>query len=481
MIFLKLSRFFLFISVFCVLVVLTRTFFPFIGGKYFFFRVSVELSLVFLILWWAFAAPAGHLARRLREVSNTPLFIAVSAFVFAFLLASLFSYNPHAAFWSNFERGEGAFQMLHYYLFFVLLSVLFDKREDWKKMFKVSLVAAILLILYGIGGNFQIKGIPFLRFLGPYSGGSGAGPGGFWETLTQGRFQGTLGNPAYVAPYLMFAIFYVLYLWKGFERKSAPHGKSGDRNIFSWLTPALLAAVFLFFFVLSQTRGAFVGLLASVVAFLVVLFVLKPRWRLKLASLFAVLVVLGAVGYVFRATSFVKKLPGSRLLEISLTDQTAKTRFWTWGSAWQGFKERPLLGWGPENFSSVFDKHFNPNHYVPGRGSETWFDRAHSVIFDYLAETGIIGFVAYSSMFAVFFWAWLRGLVRRVKGHQVFHDATDFGYALLFALPIAYLVQGLALFDVLPVYLNLFIFIAFAQFILYRHHAATEAHPTHTS
>ena len=68
-------------------------------------------------------------------------------------------------------------------------------------------------------------------------------------------------------------------------------------------------------------------------------------------------------------------LPGARLLLIDPSDAAAQTRFWAWGSAWRGFLERPILGWGPENFSTVFDKHFDARFFVPGKATETWFDR----------------------------------------------------------------------------------------------------------
>src|SRR3989338_8350350 len=135
---LKVSKILLHVSLLCVLVVMTTTFFPFIGGKDYFFRFSVELALIFAVLWWAFEAAPGACMRRFREMSRKPLFIAVSAFMLAFLLASIFANDPNAAFWSNYERGEGGFQMLHYYIFFALLVLLFDKKEDWLRFFKVS-------------------------------------------------------------------------------------------------------------------------------------------------------------------------------------------------------------------------------------------------------------------------------------------------------------------------------------------------------
>ena len=87
--FLSISRFFVSLSFFCVTIVLSSTFFPFIGGKYYFFRACVELALIALILWWGFEAGAGELERRVKEVFKRPLVKAVSLFVLMFTLAAI--------------------------------------------------------------------------------------------------------------------------------------------------------------------------------------------------------------------------------------------------------------------------------------------------------------------------------------------------------------------------------------------------------
>jgi O-antigen ligase len=128
---------------------------------------------------------------------------------------------------------------------------------------------------------------------------------------------------------------------------------------------------------------------------------------------------------------------------------TAQTRFWTWGSAWKGFLDRPIFGWGPENFTRVFDKYFDTRHYNPNQSTETWFDRAHSVVFDYLAETGIVGLAAYL------------GLITLLVITALSLPYAPLLVAFAVALPVAYFVQGLVLFDVLATYLNLFLVAAF--------------------
>jgi O-antigen ligase len=176
---------------------------------------------------------------------------------------------------------------------------------------------------------------------------------------------------------------------------------------------------------------------------------------------------LGATGYLIKDLSFVKQSPEGRLLQISVNDNTAQTRFWVWGSAWQGFLERPVLGWGLENFTTVYDRFFNPNFFVPGQNGETWFDRAHSVFFDYLTETGIVGLISYLGIFVVFYWEFFKkktkNILEKIEGRSS-EASSVLIRGLVFAVPIAYLVQGVAIFDVLPMYIVLFVFLAFSYY-----------------
>jgi O-antigen ligase len=445
-----ITKWYLYLAVFSIVIVMDSIFFPFIGGKDYFFRFTVELALICLVLWWAFEARAGELKALFMANVKKPLFIAVSAFAGAVLLACLFAYDMHAAFWSNFERGEGGFQMLHYYIFFVLLVLFMQSEKDWKNIFRFSLIASGLMIIYGLFANFQASG-----FIGAYTG--IAVPAGWWHKLIDGRFQGSLGNPAYVAPYLMFSMFYAAYLW--IKRKSSAH------NVLVGVGYALLLAIFLFFFIISQTRGAFLGLGAGIFV-LILYFVVAGRGSLRKwsASILLLLVLLGGLGYAVRNTNFVQNLPEGRLLQISLSDASAQTRLWVWGEAWKGFLERPVFGWGPENFTTVYDKYFDPRFFVPGQNTETWFDRAHSVFFDYLVETGIVGLLSYLAMFLVFAWDFFT----KVKHKSQESTSMVLERGILLAMPVAYLVQGVAIFDVLPMYINLFLFLAFSLHFFYR-------------
>jgi hypothetical protein len=444
----RIAKWYLYVAVFSVIIVMNSIFFPFIGGKDFFFRFVTELSLSSMVLWWAFEAKKGQAKERIRALFKKPLVIAVSVFAAMFELACIFSYDFHAAFWSNYERGEGGFQMLHYYLFFLLLALIFTEEKDWKHLFRFSLISAGIMILYGIAGNFSVSG-----FIGPYAGNTA--PTGWWHELIDGRFEGSLGNPAYVDPYLIFTMFYVAYLWtSSFRAKTLTALKSWGYGV--------LIAIFAFFFILGQTRGAFLGLGAGIIGgLLYITFSGKRATRKWGAVVLGILILIGVGVYSVRNSSIVQSFPEARLLQISLSDSTAQTRLWVWGEAWQGFLERPIFGWGPENFPVVYDKFFNPKFYVPGQDTETWFDRAHSVYFDYLSETGILGLLSYLAIFVTFYWQFAK--------HTHKNASSSLQKALILGIPIAYLGQGIAIFDVFPMYISLFLFLGFATYYFSAH------------
>jgi O-antigen ligase len=151
---------------------------------------------------------------------------------------------------------------------------------------------------------------------------------------------------------------------------------------------------------------------------------------------------------------------GNRILDVDFSTETFQTRLLLWKQAIKIFQERPILGWGPENFSAAFEKHYLPQF-------EVWYDRAHNIFFDYLAETGILGLLSYLSIFVVYYWQFFvknpKSQILNPKQIQnsKFKTQNTISNALLFALPIAYLVQGLVLFEVLPIYINLFLLLAF--------------------
>lgn len=388
------------------LVVVDGFFFPFIVPRYVAFRILVEL----LVLAW--------LALRLVQPGSYRIRLgwvgwAAVAYLASAIISGLAGYSWTASLWGNFERMEGLFTMAHYVALLLVLPALI-RREDWPKVLAWSVAVSVAVSLYGLA---QKLGLHVLE--------SG-----------RDRISATIGNPAYVAGYLLFQMGFAAWLWL----------RARGSTLWRWLYGAAFA-IQLVTFVYTLTRGAILGLLASVV-FLGALGLWRGTPTLRRRSLVALgVVILGVVLVVaLRNTPLVRNVPVlSRFAEINLQANTAQTRFWTWGSAWQGIAERPVLGWGPENFQVVFNRHFNANHYR-GIGSETWFDHAHNMVLDVAVSQGAVGLLAWLALIAgMGYLAWRR-----------FRDpATRTQGVVGLALLVAYFVQNLVLFDVLVVWLML--------------------------
>ncbi len=459
-----------------MVIVSTSTLFPFIVGKYVWFRTSVDLSFIFLLLGFLLHSDAKEYIGRLKKWIKSPVAIAIGVFAAVFVLASFFAFDAGIAFWSNFERGEGGFQILHFYLFFILLGTLFKDEKDWRKFFWLSVIAGSLMIFYGIGASLKYVDAEVQSNPGVGSQPVWTGKGGFFfqvfktfigSSFKEGsfRFEGSIGNPAYVATYLIFMIFYSIYLILTSKKRIL-----SVKNIFLLLFIALFAV----FFVFAGTRGAFIGL--SISAFLSILFLAYAvkKWRVRLISLAIFIVLCVVLIASLKSSPLLSKIPALRIFDISISARTFQDRIFIWKSAWEGFQTRPILGWGPENFSQVFDRHFQKDMFSPEKGFGAWFDRAHSVFFDYLVETGILGLLSYISIFLLFYFELFK-IIRQNKNilevvnkkpevSNLFFKREYVMKAILFAMPIAYLVQGLVLFEVLVIYLNLFIFLAFANY-----------------
>lgn len=389
--------------------------FPYITGRNFYFRIIVEA--VFL-LWIGLMILDNTYRPR-----STKLLLAVFAFMVVVAAADFFGANPYRSFFSNYERMEGYLMILHLGMLFMVLTSVFKSRTEWLWYFGSIVSASVFIAFYAL----------FQKF-------------GVFQSLQGGvRVDGTIGNPAYLAAYLMMTGFLSLFLFLEFKK-------------YQFRYAFLLVSVFeLMIIYFTATRGVTVALLGGGPLFLVLYLFLVPSETeagrlLKKISVVALLttIVVPIAIYLAKDTKFVITNPTlSRLTQISLSDQTIRSRFMIWGMAWQAVKERPVLGWGQENFNIVFSKFYNPKLF----DQEPWFDRSHDIIFDWMVNAGIVGLISYLMLYGmalVILWqAWRRGRIYPTE-------------AILFFVAFAcYFVQDLFVFDNMNTYYIFFGMLAY--------------------
>ena len=399
----------LFIVPFIPFLVYSSFFFPFITSKAFTWRIIIEIVFAAWIL-------LALLDANYRPKKSVILY-AVFGFLVIIGLADFFGVAPVKSFWSNFERMEGYITLLHLGMFFLVISSVF-KEVDWKRWWNVSLVASFLMVLYSV---LQIIGL---------------------KTINQGgvRVDGTLGNAIYLAVYMLFHIFIAsLFMWREWKNVAL-------RWVYGLL---ILAQAFILYY--TATRGAILGLLGG----LLVVAVLNIRnmestfvRKGSIATLVGLIILIG--GFVaIKDAEFIQKSPVlSRFSSLTTEELKTQGRYFVWPMALEGVKERPLLGWGQENFNYVFNKNYVPEMYR----LEPWFDRAHNIFLDWAIAGGILGLLSYLALYvALLFSIWrqdthfsrteksiLTGLIAAYFFHNFFVFDHLISYILFFSL-LAYL------------------------------------------
>ncbi len=390
----------------------TSLFFPFITGKAFVFRTIV------LIIAACYAVLA------IRDESYRPKLSWVSASLLLFMviigLADIFAVNPFKAFWSNFERMEGFVAILHFFLYFLVLSSVLKTQEMWNGLLATTVGASFIMSVYSL---FQIAGK---------------------IAINQGgvRVDGTLGNAAYLGIYMVFHIFFASLLF--------------FRSRYTWQKVLLAISIALNLIVLyyTATRGAILGLLGGVlVSFLFLVFKSEKGDKIRKFALGGVVALVVGVGLFALAkdTSFVQSSPVlARFAELSPSEFQNQGRYYVWPIAIKGFLERPILGWGQEGFNFVFNKYYDPRMY----NQEPWFDRAHNTFLDWLVAGGVPGLASYLLiLFSV--------VVYVFKAEESFLRKED--KAVILGLLSAYVFNNLFVFDQISSYILFFTLLAYVH------------------
>lgn len=451
---------------FVPLIVSVDLLFPFISGKNFAFRIIVEVILAA----WAVLAIRDSSYRPKKSI----ILWAFAIFVGILALADFFGENPYRSFWSNYERMEGLIAHLHLLAYFVVATSVLTTEKLWHRFFYTS-----------FGVNTAIVFFSFFQLAGKLN-------------INQGgvRVDATFGNATYLATYVLFSIFLLaFYLLRSRETGGvdadvdirarlvimgigvgsimAAYVAKAPSYVYFLVIVGILVGYYPFvmslrhyggriflglllladIFVLyrTETRGDMLGLLCGVAlsALLLAIFNREDK-RVRNWSLGVIvgLVIFVGLFVAFKNSKFIKSNSTlARFASISLQEQSS-SRFQVWDMSWQGFKERPILGWGQDNFIVVFSKYYAPKMW----SQEPWFDRSHNVFFDWMIASGSLGILSYLGLFGT--------------GLYVLWRSRKFSWtdkSVLTGLLAGYFFQNLFVFDNLTSYIMFFSVLGFVS------------------
>lgn len=369
-------------------------FFPYVAPRNIFFRVVVELGA--LVPVWALCFGSEEL-----DLRYEPIFWALVAFVSAALLSAIFSPARDHSLFGDFERMGGVWAWLHLALFFLLLRTLRD--EEWNWVLNSALIVSIVVSVSTILEHSTIASAARL------------------STSMLSASSSTVGNSGLLAAYLLFAIALAGYL-----------ASTGVRLRLLYLAAAgvnLLALVY------AENRSTVIGLALGAVTCSVIFAATNtaPPRRRSIAPAAAISLALLIIG-IFAG---IKALPSGALMRgaptvlqrLILTNPAGadESRTMQWRAAIDGFKDRPLLGYGLENHNLVWSAHLDPGIYRLGTDV---FDKTHNQYLELLATTGLIGALAFLGI-------WLAIAVTLIRAYRD-ERISAASLAILSGLQVAY-------------------------------------------
>ena len=353
------------------------------------------------------------------------IFWLLVSFLTINLLATIFSPDPNFSFWGNPYR-SGGFLNLSFYAIFGILAFLILKEKDWRRILNLAMLIGIMASLIAI---FQWQGL-FKDVLVTY------------ET----RPPSTLGNPIMLALYLLLLTFLTLSL-------AIRETKPTKKIIYS-----LVIFLFVFIIFLTYSRAAYLGLATGFLYFIFFFPYKKRVLSLVLKSSLLIILLLGVYGVYYINTKpqlpeFIKE--NKTLTGITSRLSTEKAlrdpRISGWKVSWQALKDRPVLGYGPENFAIGFDRYYDPSlagiNMAPG-SSDNWWDRAHNFVFDISLSAGIPALIIYLSLFGALIF----------KLNKIKETAIQAAF-------IGYLTANFFSFDAFASYLILFLLIGYSLYL----------------
>jgi len=356
----------------------------------------------------------------LQRVWSVPFIIPILLLIVAYLLSTMFSVARFVSWWGSYQRLQGTYTFLSYVIIALLTMGHLRRPDQIRRLQHVIIMTSLPIAFYGIFQHYNLDPLP-------------------WGGDVSIRIAANAGNAIFLAAYLIMAVFLTMeriYSSFHFMLTSGSDSEGDSLDIPAVMAGSVYFLIFLFQLLAiawTQSRGPWLGFFLGFYLFVLLLIsALRPKRHFPLVLSWVGVGVLGLALIFLMNTSPIfeplKSVPYvGRLTELlDFESRTAKVRTLIWqGAADMSLPHdalifpdqstdtinplRPLVGYGPEAMWIAYNPFYPPElaHWEARNASP---DRAHNETWDSIVVTGLLGFLAYMSLFiAIFYWSlrWL--------------------------------------------------------------------------
>ena len=383
--------------------------------------IATVMAAAWLIKWIEQRnAPHSPTAPSLRSALVLPtLILAV-----VYLLTTLTSITPYVSFFGSYQRLQGTYTTLSYIIVFFMILQGLRTRQQLDRLILTIILTSLPIALYGLIQRYKLDPLP-------------------WGGDVTTRVASNMGNPIFVAAYLIMPFFLTLGKIVESFRSILTEEEAYLADVLRAAGYVFIAAVQAIAIVFAGSRGPWLGWFAGLFLFALLLALLLRQRILMLGF-----IAMGLAGIAFLGILNLPDSPLAKLREMPYFGAlgrifeseggTGKVRTLIWEGNTQlvpphapiefpGEKPdplnaiRPLIGYGPESMYVAYNRFYPPElaHYESRNASP---DRSHNETWDSLVITGVIGLLAYQFLFISFFVYGLRwvGLMPTNRERNIF-------------------------------------------------------------
>lgn len=277
---------------------------------------------------------------------------------------------------------ESSFFYFLYYIYCLSLIILFSNSINFRALFFLcGILTCLILSLDAIYELFN-----------------GTNTLGF--SSIEGRIAGLFSSRWVLGRYLVYILPILIGIYFLENEKLKRY-----RNLF-FITVLLTSIVILF----SGERAAFI--MFFIYLFLLLSFFINKLSVIKILQIISLLIILFCFPFLFSETS--ERLRDNFIIYLTSNNYEQNQYLSMFVTSWKMFIENPIIGIGPNNFRYLCS---DPIYYVSKWSCST---HPHSITFQLLAETGIIGFFTVYSLFAYFLYKSFKLLRSNFFSHTTF-------------------------------------------------------------
>jgi len=375
------------------------------------------------------------------------IFYLYLTYILLYFLSSIFGDDFNFSFFGEFQRMNGVYWHLHTLIFLFILSGCSNINKFFYNLFSFIFFTGFIFATFYILEYYKI----FYFDMPGYS--------------DQTRAVFTTGNPGFAGLYMMliffigFGLFKVNFVNIPFSLLRLNKIKYLYKCYIYYLYISITMFLLLYAIILTASRSVIPGLLSGIIMYAILLF-FSFKNQISQRNLINVICVI-----IFIFISIVLLFLVTGIIDTSIDrfaniinnqseggDRGLSSRLSNINVAINAFLERPLLGYGMNNFLIPYNKFVIPSQIT------TWeMDNAHNIFLHTLSTGGILTLLTYLYLMFLIMLNSIR------KGRFIFSDK-DYGLSgIMFVIPIffaGYFIHQLFWFDIHESYLLIMIMFA---------------------